>query len=198
MSEDQAFGLLWGVGALALVGSSLLARRLPLGQSIRMALAWVAIFAAAFGVFALRQDIAALWSRIVAADRPERPVSSGGEVTVRRGDDGHFAVQAVVNGQPLRFLVDTGATTTTLNPRDAERAGIAIDDGGFPVVLDTANGITTARRARIETLTIGDIRRQDVAALVGEGLGDVNLLGMNYLSALNGWRVEGDTLILTP
>lgn len=198
MSEDQAFRLLWGVGALMLVGSSLLARRLPLGQSIRMALAWLAIFAAAFGVFALRHDIAALWSRIVAADRPARPVSNGGEVRVRRGDDGHFAIEARVNDRPVRFVVDTGATTTTLNPQDAKRAGIAVDDGGFPVVLDTANGITTARRARIATLTIGDIRRQDVAALVGEGLGDINLLGMNYLNALSGWRVEGDMLVLTP
>lgn len=198
MSEGQIGGLIWGLGALVLVGSSLIARRLPLGQTLKLGLAWLAIFAAAFAAFALRHDARALWDRIIAADNPGRPVSDGGTMTLRRSDNGHFVVEARVNGVTLPFIVDTGATTTAMNRADAARAGIEVDESGFPVVLETANGVTTAWRARIDRFAIGGATTENLAITVGDGLGGVNLLGMNYLSALKSWRVEGDRMIFEP
>lgn len=197
MNEDQSLGLVYAIGGLVLVGSSLLARRLPLKDTAKLALAWVAIFAAAFTLFALRDDFGAIWSKVRMAATGEA-VEAGGVVRIPIGEDGHFHVDATVNGRPVRFMVDSGATITAMSRSAAEAAGVAIDDGGFPVLIDTANGTVQARRGRIAAMTIGSIARQDFAITVSPELGDINLLGMNFLTTLRSWRVEGSTLVLEP
>lgn len=197
MTEGQSIGLLYALGGLVLVGSSLLARRLPLKDTARMALAWVAIFGALFVLFALRDEFGAIWTR-VKTEFTGQSIQQGGALRIPMGEDGHFWVNASVNGRNVRFLVDSGATTTALSRNAAEAAGVAIDDSGFPVVVETANGMVEARRARIGRLDIGGIVREDVAATVSTELRDTNLLGMNFLSSLRSWRVEGRTLVLEP
>lgn len=67
------------------------------------------------------------------------------------------------------------------------------------MIVETANGIAEARRARIRALEIGPIRQSDAPILIGTpNMGDVNLLGMSFLSRLQSWRVEGSVLILEP
>lgn len=198
MSEDQGFGLLWAVGGLVLVGSSLVARRLPLGQTLKMSLGWLAIFGALFVLFALRDDFAGIWNRVKLAAFGQQAEATGGALRVAMAEDGHFWADGAINGQPVRFLIDSGATVTALSRATAEATGVSIDDSGFPVLVETANGTVEARRGRIATLTIGPITRSDFAATVSPELGDMNLLGMNFLSTLRSWRVEGRTLVLEP
>lgn len=197
MTEDQSLSLVWALGGLVLVGSGLLARRLPVGATVKMSLAWVAIFAVGFGLFALRDDLGRVWSRVRMAATGEA-IETRGAVRIPIGEDGHFHVNATVNGRPVRFLVDSGATVTAMSRDAAVAAGVPIDDTGFPVMIDTANGTVTARRGRIATMTIGGIETRDHGITVSEALGDTNLLGMNWLSTLTSWRVEGSTLVLQP
>lgn len=196
MTDDLAQWI-WGIAALTLVGSSLIARRLPIGQTIKMVLLWVAIFGFAFVLFLFRDEGRAIWARAKADMGVQSAQVTGSTLRIRKSDDGHFNVRASVNGKPVNFMIDSGATTTTLSRISAEAAGVE-PSGGFPVLIDTANGTTQAERARIGVLQIGTIRQIDAPALIGDGLGETNLLGMSFLSSLKSWRVEGDILILEP
>ena len=97
----------------------------------------------------------------------------------------------------MRFLVDSGATVTSISTATAARAGVA-PSGGFPVLVNTANGTVRAQRARAERLTVGTIERRNLALHVSEAFGDTNVIGMNFLSSLSGWGVEGQWLVLRP
>ena len=192
---DQALNFLYLLGCLVLVGSGLMVRRLPLAQSVRMVLAWLLIFAAAFIVFALKDDFLALGRRVMADLRDDRVVeTAGAEIRIRRAEDGHFWVDGELNGRPVRFLIDSGATVTTISGDTARRAGIE-PEGGFGVMVDTANGTTLVDRGRAERVRIGPIERNGLAVHIARG-DSINVIGMNFLSTLSAWGVEGSTLRL--
>jgi aspartyl protease family protein len=197
MNGNEITGLISGLLLLTLVGSSLINRQVPLGQLTRYALAWVAIFMVAIIAFSFRGEARALWSRIVASVSPEQPRVSGREVRIDRGEDGHFNVVANVNGKAVTLMIDTGATTTTLSRSLAESAGVEIDTVGFGVIVSTANGHATMRRARAQSLTIGSITRENQPLWISED-DELNVLGMSFLSSLTSWRVEGKTMVLVP
>jgi len=193
---DQALHFLYLFGCLVLVGSGLLVRRLPLGQSLKMILAWLLIFAAVFIAFTLKDDFLALGRRVMAELSGDNVVeTNGAEIRIRRGDDGHFWVNGELNGQPVRFLVDSGATVTTISAETAARVGIAAE-GGFGVLIETANGRTLVDRGRADRVRIGPIQRSGLGVHIARGDGDTNVIGMNFLSTLSAWGVEGSTLRL--
>jgi aspartyl protease family protein len=128
---------------------------------------------------------------------PEQRVT-GRETRIAMSDDGHFWLRARVNGAPRRFLVDTGATLTALSADTAEAAQVSPQPLRQAVLMRTANGTVRADLARIRELRFGNIVARDLDAVVAPGLGDTNVIGMNLLSRLASWRVEGRTLILVP
>ncbi len=122
----------------------------------------------------------------------------GGETRVRIGPDGHFWIDATINGRPRRFMVDTGATLTAVSPAAAREADLEPSTLRQPVLLRTANGTVSADLVTIEELRFGNVVARDLDAVVAPGMGEVNVIGMNLLSRLASWRVEGRTLILVP
>lgn len=196
MEDGMTF--VWGIGALAIVISSLVAQKLPLGKALKMALAWVAIFGGAFVLFLFKDEGREVWQRATVELSGDTGQLDGSTLRLKREDDGHYWVRASVNGTPVRFMIDSGATTTTLSQASAQAAGIK-PLPGFPVLVYTANGTVELQRAEIEALSVGGIVQSNAKVLIGsEGLGDTNLLGMSFLSALKSWRVEGSTLIMEP
>jgi aspartyl protease family protein len=198
MTGGQIASLMFSLLVMVLVLSSLISRKLSLGQTAKYALAWVGIFALAAVLFSFRDEAGQVLQQVKRQFNAEEPMQVGKAVHILRSEDGHFRVNARVNGHSVRFLVDTGATTSTMSLRDAEAAGVEVSDSGFSVAVDTANGLAMMRRARIAELKIGDIQRSDIAILVSGDIEDLNLLGMNFLSSLSSWRVEGRELILSP
>ena len=122
----------------------------------------------------------------------------GSEVRIRMSPDGHFWVRATLNGVSQRLLVDSGATVTALSDRTAARAGLRLRNEAFPILLQTANGTITPQTAAIGELKFGTIVARDLPVVVSPAFGDMNVLGMNFLSRLKSWRVEDGWLILTP
>jgi len=136
----------------------------------------------------------------IAPARPRGLVVFGPPMTpqgsaISRSADGLFYVTAVVNGAPVRFLVDTGATMVVLRPDDAQRAGIAVDEGNFNASAETANGRAAMARVTLKELVVGDKHTQSIDAAVVSGGLPVSLLGQNWLSRLNSLTISGDRLL---
>lgn len=191
--------LIWGVVCIILLISSLGARRLPLGQVAKMALAWLAIFAALFAIFSFRFEFLQIWERMKADISGVSGQSVSGEnIQVRRQDDGHYWLLVDVNDNPVRFMIDSGATTTAVNANTAKETGIQVEANGYPIILSTANGRVTAQRGRIETMKIGSHELQQHQVVVSDSFGDVNVLGMNFLDSMKRWKVEANVMTLEP
>lgn len=198
MSGDDTAQLVGAVLMLVLVASSLFARRLPIGPTLRMIAAWLLIFATILVGYSYRDELGTVFGRVAGDVMGERGQVSGNTLRVPMAEDGHFWVRADVNGNSVRFLVDSGATTTALSVATARAVRLDVEDSAFPVTINTANGMVEAQRARIARLTLGPIEARDQAAVVSPAFGETNVLGMSFLSSLAGWRVEGRTLVLQP
>lgn len=122
----------------------------------------------------------------------------GREMRIPMARDGHFWVRVSVNGTEQRLLVDSGATVTALSSDVAREMGLKVENPVFPVVLKTANGSIEAQTATIPELRIGNVVARDLPVVVSPAFGDMSVAGMNFLSRLKSWRVEGQTLILEP
>lgn len=199
MTEDQNINLVFAIGALVLVASALFSRRMGFGEIIRTALAWVAIFAVFIVGFSYQNEILAVWNRVSGeVTGSNQQLVIGDTLRIRQSVDGHFWANATVNQMPVRFLIDSGATTTAMTLRTAQNAGIEISDSPFPIILSTANGSVEAQRGKIQSLQIGSMVAKDLPVVVAEEFGDSNVIGMNFLSQLKSWRVEGREMILEP
>lgn len=207
MATDQAMSGLWYILALVLVGSAVLARCTPLGGLVRMALLWIAIFGGLFGLFTLAQRSGFVPAGIgleegAAMRRPSSDIpptrTEGQALRIPVSSDGHYWVEATVNGAPARFLIDSGASITALSLDSARMAGLNFDINAPGVQMVTANGKIDAKRSSISTLVIGPIRVSDLDVVVSSSFGDVNVIGMNLLSRLRSWGVQGGEMVLTP
>lgn len=191
--NNGAFALYYVVIIVA-VASSLIALRMPLGKAMKMVLAWVAIFGIGFIVFSFRSDFSAFGQRL-KAEAMGSSITDGNAVRIPMAEDGHFWVDAKVNGQVLRFMIDSGASVTTVSVKSAQAAGMPI--GTETTVVSTANGPAKAIKGWADRLQVGPIERTDFPIDINEH-DDTNLLGMNFLSSLGSWRVEGNYLVLQP
>ena len=199
MNAEDGPSLVWGIIMVMLLVSSLAARRLPIGQMAKMALAWIAIFTLFFVVFSFRFEFLAIWERTKAElDGTAAQTSVGEAVQIKRQDDGHYWVQVEVNGKDVKFLIDSGATTTAVNSATARETGIDVDVSGYPVIINTANGRITAQRGSAQSLQLGPIELTDHKVVVSESFGDTNVLGMNFLDGLSSWKVESNVMTLQP
>lgn len=199
MTGAQSAELIWLIMAIILVGSALISRRWSLTGALSMVLWWIAIFVTVLALFSYRTELGFVADRVkseITGEAQQRIV--GSTLRIRKSLDGHFWAEAMVNGHKMRFLIDSGASITAVSENAALEAGLNMDQSGFPMILTTANGAIEARRSNIAMLEIGPLKASDLSIVVSPAFGDVNVLGMNFLSQLRSWRVEGDEMILEP
>ena len=195
MSSDTMLGGVYILMAMVLVLSALMARREPAAKMVRMALAWVVIFAAGFVLFTFRDNFGWVAQRL-KAEAVGSAVEEGRETRIPMAIDGHFWVNAKVNGKDVKFLVDSGATMTTIDRETAAAAGVEVSPRRDQYVR-TGNGVIRVSTGRASNVEIGTITRRDVPLQVADN-DDLNVLGMNFLSSLSRWGVEGRWLVLVP
>lgn len=119
-------------------------------------------------------------------------------VSIARSRDGHFWIDAEVNGRQIRFLVDTGASDVVLTREDADRLGILLQPQDYSLVYRTASGTTRAAPVQLDYVSFGTLHLWNVEAAVNQSNMDVSLLGQSFLSRLSGFEVSGNILTLRP
>jgi aspartyl protease family protein len=177
--------LLAFVGGFFLVGA-----RHRLGRSMRDLAIWVLIFAMVVIAYGFR-DV--LREELLPAAMVQRP---DGSIELRRASDGHFHAEALVNGVPVRFLVDTGASDLVLSTADAARVGIDPAELAFVGRARTANGTVATAPVRLGRVEFGGFTDTGVPASVGGGALDVSLLGMSYLDRFAAIEIAGNRMTL--
>ena len=190
--------LLYLVGLLALVSSGVVAaRRLDLRRSLKQALGWIALALVLVAGYAYRFEIEAVGDRLLGALIPSYGRSAGsGSIAFRASNDGHFRVEALVDGTRIRFLVDTGASDVVLSRADARRLGFDLERLAFTEFYATANGTVRGAPVRLGDFVLGPIHFTDMRASVNGADMDSSLLGMSFLDRLGSYEVRGDTLTL--
>ncbi|UWR08691.1 MULTISPECIES: retropepsin-like aspartic protease family protein [Ruegeria] len=181
---------------LVLLGAALLMwffthNRQSLGKTLQMAMAWVFIFIGIIAVVGLWGDI-----RSTVGVSPQMSVT-GDVIEVPRSFDGHYYLPMLVNGKPVTFLVDTGASQIVLSPQDAERVGFDTGQLTFHGRASTANGVVQTAPVRLDSLALGPITDRNVAAWINGGDLDQSLLGMDYLHRFSNIQFSDGRMILS-
>ena len=191
----------WPQIALYALGGALLVMilfRLPVvGRLLRFAFS-LALVAALLFLLIQQAPYQPQLGRVAERFGLDPQVVTGGEVRIRMAADGHFWASATLNGVRRRMLIDSGATVTAISEATAAAAGVKDNVGPVPVVLRTANGMAPAHAGSVEELRLGNIVARDLKVVVSPAFGDLDVIGMNFLSKLASWRVEGRTLVLVP
>src|SRR4029079_14503572 len=166
MTNDMMLGGMYLLMAAMLVLGALMTRREPAAKLIAMALAWIAIFGAGFVLFTFRDNLGWVAQRL-RAEAVGTPVQQGQETRIPMAIDGHFWVTAKVNGRDVKFLVESGATTTTIDRNTAKSAGVSVSEQRDRYVR-TGNGVIRVASGRADELTVGGITRRDVALEIAD------------------------------
>lgn len=197
MNQWQSMDLIWLVGVLVLVVSALSIRRMSFGFLVRSVATWAVIILLAVVAVAHRHELSALFASVTATLGIDEQQVDGDTVRIRMSPDGHFWARVTLNGVERRMLIDSGATITAISAETAAAADIE-SSNGLPAMIETANGTVAAQRARIQHVAVGPLKTEDLGVVVSSSFGNLDVLGMNFLSRLHSWRVEGKTLVLEP
>ncbi|MEX2617370.1 MAG: TIGR02281 family clan AA aspartic protease [Alphaproteobacteria bacterium] len=189
--------LIYLLAILILVSGGVFHHGFRARRSIRHAAIWIGLACAIGLAYSNRFEFAALGNRFLGELVPGLGVEGdSGEILFRAGAGGHYQVEGRVNGVPVRFLVDTGASDVVLSPRDAARIGFDPAALDFSRTYRTANGAVQAAPVTLDAIEIGPIAIRNVSAAVNGAALDNSLLGMSFLNRLTGYRVENGTLTL--
>jgi aspartyl protease family protein len=124
-------------------------------------------------------------------------VTDAGRVEVPQARDGHFYLTLLVNGTPVEFMVDTGASQVVLTDADARRIGLDTADLAFVGRAMTANGEVQTAPVRLASVELGPVVDRDLRAFVNRGEMDKSLLGMSWLQRWQRIEITGGALVLT-
>ncbi len=193
-----------GVVLLVYLISLLSDYRGRVGTALRHAVIWIGVLVALTVGYTFRNDLSNAARRVAVETLPPGvgvtfPVEEAGRnaVRIRRRSDGHFSARGKVNKASMNLLVDTGASTVVLNPKDAQRAGIDVRSLNYTVAVNTANGTAFAAPVKLRSVSIGSIHVNDIEALVTKpGALSNSLLGMSFLRRLQSYEFSGEFLTL--
>lgn len=179
-----------GLLGVALAGSMVSANRHQIGKVARYALTWGFLIVA--GVV-----MVGLWPDLRRTVLPQQSVvTDAGEISIPRGFDGHYYLTLQINGAPIRFVVDTGATDMVLTPQDAARAGLVTADLRYTNRAMTANGMVQTAPVRLDVVEVGPITDRRVPAVVNGSPMQESLLGMTYLNRFDRISIEDGRMVL--
>lgn len=197
-SDFDRVYLVRNLAILAIVSAGVVfAPRVKFSEVMRNVAIWSAVAAVLVIGYTYRAEIDAIGIRIRAELVPSYPWAIAPHtLSVTRSEDGSFYVMGSVNGVPVRFLVDTGASDIVLSPADARRAGIEVSRLAFSHRFETAHGVGYGAITDAASLAVGPIALQGVKVSVNQSEMSMSLLGLTFLNRLDSFEIRGDRLLL--
>jgi aspartyl protease family protein len=190
MNTDQLMQLTYlGLLGAAIVGSYLFANKNNLGKVAQQAAIWGMIFVGTIAAIGLWGDI--------SRDITPRQAVSGTEIVLPRASDGHYYITLDINGTPVDFVVDTGASQVVLTQDDALRVGLDPADLRYLGIARTANGEVRTAAVQLDQVSVGPYTDTRLRATVNGGAMDISLLGMTYLGLYDTISITDGELILS-
>jgi aspartyl protease family protein len=198
LDDHQQISLLYRLGLLILVGSALARMfRGRYSEAAKMTLAWVGIVLVLAVGYTYRYELRDAANRVTAELVPGHAAARGRVVELARTGGGEFRISTLVNGARVQMVLDTGASTVMLTHEAAIAAHLPVEMIKYNTNIDTANGHAYAASAVIDRIAIGGIVERSVPALIAQpGTLKTSLLGMSFLSRLQGWEVRGDKVVM--
>jgi aspartyl protease family protein len=158
---------------------------------------WAGIFLILIIGYSYRYELSGIKEKVIAEIVPAKGFQKTiNSISFPVSSDGHFYVRAEVNGIPVMFLADTGASHIVLSPADAEKLGIEKSELKFDRFYETANGTVRGSSIRIADFSIGEIHLKEIGASVNEAKMRNSLLGMTFFKRLKSYEVKNDVLTL--
>jgi aspartyl protease family protein len=191
LTGDQIASMIYlGLLLTVIAGWFVVANRTRLGRIAQYAAVWGFIFLGAIVAVGL-------WGDIRQTVVPRQSVMmEGARIEVPQAVDGHYYVTMEVNGAPILFVVDTGATDLVLSRQDAMQAGIDLDRLIFSGRAATANGVVETAPVTLASLALGGVADTGVRAVVNAGEMPESLLGMSYLQRFSRVEIAGGRMVL--
>jgi len=200
LGQEQTAQLVLLVVLLVVFAGGAFARRRRLTEMVGNLALWGGLFGIAMLGYSYRDDLNGVAARVFGELLPGTAIvdAERGTATFRRGGDGHFPIEALINGASVNLIFDTGASAVVLSSADARRAGIDTASLRFDVPVTTANGTGRAAAIRLDRIEVGGIVREGVRGFVAEATAlETSLLGMSFLDTLSRYSVSSNSLELT-
>ncbi len=196
-SDWSEAALIRNVAILALLSAAVIrVRRADFPEIARHMAIWVGIVAVLVIGVTYQDELRDFGNQVRGEFVPGYAVSTAHDEMVLTETGGHFIIIGAVNGEPVQFMVDTGASDITLTPSDARRVGLDPSSLEYTRTYSTANGTVRGAPAHVARLRIGDIVFTDVPVSVNEAEMQSSLLGMDFLRRLKSYEVRGRKLYL--
>lgn len=198
LTEDKWVHVLSLSLILGYLSLGLFRKDLNFGQSFQYIFIWIGIGLVLVLGYAYRHDLTSLKQRLAAELNPAngRTLSEQKQITFAKAEDGHFYIEAEVNGVAIRFMVDTGASRVVLKSSDARKLGLDVDQLDYLQKTNTANGSVWSAPLTINQIAIHGYNVFDIPASVSNSDLDTSLLGMSFLDKLQGYKVDAGGLTL--
>jgi len=191
------FNVLWGLTILFAIAARIFtAGPIDWGQKARHAAIWLGLALVVALGFTYRAELMGIGGRVRGELVPSAAQSTGARELVVTGGENGFAVMGEVNGAPVRFVVDTGASDTVLSPADAHRAGLDSPSLEYDHLAETANGTGRGAHATAASVSVGSIGFRDMPVVINQAPMTSSLLGMTFLRRLESFEVRDGRLYL--
>ncbi len=192
--------LLYSLVVVTLLAVSLLTRReMGFGQIIKYCAGWAALIMIFVALYAYRFEFGGFKDRMMGAMNPTKArLNEGGQIVIEISEAGHFFIDLKINGVPMRFMIDTGASSIVIDKNQAREIGIDMQNLVFNKRYETANGEVFGAGAVVKEIEVANIKFSDVNVSVNGAELDTPLLGMSFLRRFKKYEFYQDRLILTP
>lgn len=198
-TEDIWLGIISTIMVVILISGALIfyMKHEP-SKMFKNALIWFGLIVFLVFIYSFKNDFGQIKQRFVGELMPSKAQINNGEIQIRKSENGHFQINAEINNQNIKFLVDTGASDVVIPVNIAKELGINIEQLSFNRAYNTANGRIFAAPFKIDMMEISGIRFYDIPASVSNSNLLTPLLGMSFLRKLKEYRISGNILTLVP
>lgn len=193
--KEDSEQIVYEILLILLVSSALASGRIR--QNLKHLAIWIGIFIILMTGYSYRHELSGIKDRVLLEIIPSKGLQKTTDsISFPVSSDGHFHIRAKVNGIPIMFMADTGASDIVLSPADAKKLGINTDGLRFNRLYETANGTVRGSLIRIDDLSIGEIHLKEIAASINEAEMRGSLLGMTFFNRFSRYEVKNDVLTL--